>query len=231
MSDKQEHTRTDADPVTPTTESWLSRHAPYVLLLAFLFYGTQLAIGLFNVSWDFYEVLLMVPNGILALLAFAGVGVAVRVAALLFRRASLLETLRAILGEPTWWRTSYPHVLRSPGNVWDRLPTTLKVLRTLIWLELLLLPAGFVLVVFVTPTFEVVYASVGAPFPLLLGMFISAVSIGGYLLPMILLGAVLQGRRWRGRLGLPGLVAFNAFFSVSPDFWRNTDAKRLLLEP
>jgi type II secretory pathway component PulF len=101
-------------------------------------------------------------------------------------------------------------------------------MRTLMWLELLLLPAGFVLAVFVIPTFQAVWGSLEVDAPLAERIFMTAVEIGGYVLPVILLAAVVQGRRWHNRLGLPLWVAFNAFFSVSRDFWRDTDARQLL---
>jgi hypothetical protein len=201
-----------------------------MLLLAYLYYCTQIAIEIFSERFDFYDALLVVPNGILALVAFVFVGVVVRVVAQLVRRTPWTKILRIMLGEPTWWRTWYPRTLRDPGSVWDRLPTSLKLLRTFVWLELLLLPAGVVLVVFVTPTFEVVFASLGLASPLIMDLLGSAVTIGGYLLPVILLAAVVQGRRWQTDLGLPRLVAFNALFSVNRHFWRDTDARRLLLD-
>ncbi len=93
---------------------------------------------------------------------------------------------------------------------------------------LVLLPAGFVLSVFVLPTFQAVYESIGVKLPLMMRTFIIAVTIGGYLLPLITLAALVQGWRWCTRHGLPRMVAFSAFFSASRDFWRDTDARQLL---
>ena len=101
-------------------------------------------------------------------------------------------------------------------------------MRTVIWLGLLLLPAGILLLVFVLPTFQAVYASIGVQFPLMMRTFIFAVTIAGYVFPLIALAALVQGWRWRARHGLPRMVAFNALFSVSQDFWRDTDARKLL---
>ncbi len=80
-------------------------------------------------------------------------------------------------------------------------------MRTVIWLELLLLPAGFVLAIFVIPTFQAVYASIGVAFPLVMRTFAFAVTIGGYVFPLIALAALVQGWRWRARHSLPRLVA------------------------
>jgi type II secretory pathway component PulF len=118
--------------------------------------------------------------------------------------------------------------LRDPASVWDRLPPVLKVMRTVIWLELLLLPAGFVLAIFVIPTFQALYSSIGVEFPLMMRTFMSAVVIGGYVLPVLLLAALVQGWRWHVRHGLSLTVAFSALFSVNRDFWRETEARQLL---
>jgi len=228
MSDSHEHTATQGGHESPATESWLSRHAPYILLLVFLYYCTQITIGIFDDFFYFYRVLPLVDNAIIALFVAAVVGVVARVVVQIVRRTSWTNTLRAILGEPTWWRTWYPRSLRDPASVWDRLPPELKVMRTVIWLELLLLPAGFVLIVFVLPTFQAVYSSIGVDFPLMMRTFMSAVVIGGYVLPVLLLAALVQGWRWHVRHGLSLTVAFSALFSVNRDFWRETEARQLL---
>ena len=209
-------------------ESWLSRHTPYILLLAYLYHCTQITIEIFDEFFYFYRVMPLVENAILWLFAAAGVGVVIRAIAYAASRASWTTILRRILGEPTWWRTWYPRVLRNPESVWDRLPPALKLMRTVIWLELSLLPAGLVLVVFVTPTFQAVYASIGVVSPLAMRVLMALVGIGGYVLPVILVGTIVQYRRWSTRLGLSSVVAFKTFFSVNPDFWRDTDARLLL---
>jgi hypothetical protein len=210
------------------TESWLGRHGPYILLLVFLYYCLQIAMAIFGDWFDLYEMLPIMANAIIVLMVAAFVGVVVRVVVQVVRRASWTRVLRTILGQPSWWRTWYPRALRDPSSVWDRLPPTLKVLRTVFWLELLLLPAGFLLAIFVLPTFEVVFASLGMAFPLMMRTVTFAVTIGGYVLPLFAVAAVVQGRRWRATYGLPRMVAFSALFSVSQDFWRDTEARLLL---
>ena len=231
MSDNRNHTATEGGHEPPTRESWLSRHGPYILLLVYLYYWTQIAIGLLGPpfgSYALYDMLPHLASSIVVLMVAAAVGVVARAVAQVVRRASWTTILRDILGEPTSWRTWYPRSLRDPASVWDRLPPTLKVARTVIWLELLLLPAGFVLAVFVLPTFQAVYASIGVELPLMMRTFHVAVTIGGYVLPLITVAALVQGWRWCARTGLPRMVAFNAFFSVSRDFWRDTEALKLL---
>ena len=209
-------------------ESWLSRHLPYILLLAYLYHCTQVTIELFDDFFYFYRVMPLVENAILWLFAAAGVGLVIRVVFYAARRASWPTIMRRILGEPTWWRTWYPRALRDSASVWDRLPVTLKLLRTVFWLELLLLPAGFVLAIFVIPTFQLVFASIGVASPLAMRVFLTLVEIGGYLLPVVSVGAIVQLWRWQAKLGLSPLLAISAFFSVDPDFWRDTDARLLL---
>jgi hypothetical protein len=228
MSDKSKHTDMAVGHERPTSESWLSRHVPYILLLGYLYYSTQITIRMFDEFFYFYRVLPLVENAIIALFVAAGVGVVIRVVVQSVRRASLTQVLRTVLGEPTWWRTWYPRILRDPANVWDRLPPALKLMRTVIWLELLLLPAGFLLAIFVIPTFQAVWASLGLDAPLVERIFMTAVTIGGYVLPVILVAALVQARRWHNGLGLPVWVAFTAFFSVSHDFWQDTEARQLL---
>jgi hypothetical protein len=210
------------------TESWLGRHGPYILLLVFLYYCLQIAVAMFGDWFDLYEMLPIMADAIVVLMVAALVGVVVRVIVQVVRHASWTRILRTILGEPSWWRTWYPRVLRDPASVWDRLPPALKVLRTVFWLELLLLPAGFLLAIFVLPTFEAVFASLGMAFPLMMRTVTLAVTIGVYVLPLFAVAAVVQGRRWRAEHGLSPMVAFGTLFSVSPDFWQDTEAGKLL---
>ncbi len=234
MSDNHQHIATEGGYKPPTRESWLGRHAPYILLLGFLYYCVQIAMGIFG-DWfasfgltELFGMLPLVANAIIVLMVAAFVGILVRVVGQVVRRASWTAILRDILGQPTWWRTWYPRILRDPASVWDRLPLTLKVLRTVFWLELLLLPAGVVLLTFVIPTFQMVYASIGVAFPVVMGTYALAVTVGGYVFPVIALAALVQGWRWHARHGLSRIVYFSALFSVSQDFWRDTDARLLL---
>ena len=228
MSDNLEHTAPEGGHRRSTPESWLSRHAPYVLLLAYLYYCTQIAMEVFGDRFDLSDMLPIMEVSIILLFVTAFAGVVVRVVAQMIRRVSGATILRSILGEPSWWRTWYPRALRDPASVWDRLPPALKLMRTAIWLGLLLLPAGAVLIVFVLPTFEVMYESIGVRFPLMMGAYTSLVTVGGYVFPFVMLAAVVQGRRWQARHGLSTMVVLNAWFSVNRDFWRDTDARKLL---
>lgn len=210
------------------SESWLSRHTPYILLLVFLYWCNLLTLEIFDDFFYFYRVLPLIENAILALLAIAGFGVVVRLTVHAVRRVSLQTVMRTILGEPTWWRTWYPRALRTPDSVWDRMPLPLKTIRTLVWLELLLLPAGFFLAIFVIPTFQAVYASIGVVAPLAMRMYLTAVEIGSYALPAVFVAALALGWKWRTKYDLPLLVVVCAFFAGSREFWQDTDARMLL---
>lgn len=55
---------------------------------------------------------------------------------------------RASFGQPAWWQTWYPRSVRAPDNVWDEMPMTIRLARTIVWLALASIPAlllfGFV---------------------------------------------------------------------------------------
>jgi hypothetical protein len=191
MSDNHKDAATERGHETSNSESWLSRHAPYLLLLVYLYYCTQIAMDIFVRAWWFSdwlnwisEMLPLAAISLIVLMAAALFGVAFRIVGHVVRRAPGTAILNDIFGEPTWWRTWYPRPLRDPASVWDRLPLTLKVTRTAIWLGLLLLPAGFVLVVFVIPTFQKLYGILEFQFPSMMHTYTLAVMAGGYVLPV-----------------------------------------------
>jgi len=228
MTDNRTHTVTEGGPEPLISESWLGQHAPYVLLLGYLYYCTQIAMEIIGDWWELSEMLPLAEISLIVLMAAAFFGVALRIVGQVLHRVSGPTILRDILGEPSWWRAWYPRSLRDPSSLWDRLPPTLKVARTAIWLALLLLPAGFVMLVFVLPTFQTVYEILGFQFPSMMRAYTLTVTVGGYVLPVMVLAALVQASLWRTRYGLSRLVAFTALFSVRRDFWQDTDARELL---
>ena len=67
-----------------------------------------------------------------ALLLNAGVVVLIYVAALIRLRLNgiaVRDAQRAIWTEPSWWIFWYPRSLRRGGNVWDRLPASVRAMR------------------------------------------------------------------------------------------------------
>jgi hypothetical protein len=183
---------------------------------------------LFEGRIDLLGMLPVVEASIMVLWVASLAGVVARVVSQLVRHTPWKAIIRDIFGEPSCWKTWYPRALRNPASIWDQLPPTLRVLRTVIWLELLLLPAGFLLAVFVLPTFRAVYRAIGVDFPLAMRALIVAFEVGGYLLPIIALAVLVQSRQWCATYGLPRMVALRAWFSASPDFWRDTEARLLL---
>ena len=229
MPDNHSHTVTEGGPEPLISESWLGRHAPYVLLLGYLYYCTLIGMEIFGDRFGWLsEMLPLVAGSLIVLMGAAFFGVALRIVGQVLHRVSGPTILRDILGEPSWWRAWYPRSLRDPSSLWDRLPPTLKVARTAVWLALLLLPAGFVMVVFVLPTFQTMYEILGFQFPAMMRAYTTAVTVGSYVLPVMVLAALVQASLWRTRYGLSRLVAFTALFSARRDFWQDTDARELL---
>ena len=57
MSENRPHTAMEHDHQPATPESWLGRHAPYVLLLGYLYYCTQIAIEILGEWWELFDML------------------------------------------------------------------------------------------------------------------------------------------------------------------------------
>ncbi|HIF06668.1 MAG TPA: hypothetical protein EYQ64_06850 [Gemmatimonadetes bacterium] len=228
MSGTRQNTDVERDQRPSAPEIWVGRHAPYVLLLGFLLYGTQIAIEILGEWWELYDMLPIVAVAINVLLVAAIGGVAARVFGQVMRRASLPTILRNILGEPSWWRTWYPRGLRSPTSVWDRLPLGLKLIRSALWVGSLVVPAGLVLAVFVIPTFRVVYESMGVRFPLMIRTYASVVTVSAYVFPVVLSATLVQVQRWSVRHGLSTMAGIKALFAGDGEFWRGKDGRKLL---
>lgn len=73
------------------------------------------------------------PMSILGLIAGAIVtGYVLIVTTLRFEGFPVALTQRVIWSEPGWWPYWYPRALRRPGNVWDRLPRSVRLNRSFI---------------------------------------------------------------------------------------------------
>ena len=98
-----------------------------VLLLAFVWVwhvalgneGDLLGVAVFNVSGPGRA---LVP-------AACALGYLLLLASLRRQGFSLRQSQTAIWREPAWWPWWYPRTLRRRGNIWDRLPTTVRYLR------------------------------------------------------------------------------------------------------
>ncbi len=135
--------------------------------------------------------------------------------------------LRA-LGQPRWWQAWYPRPLRDPANAWDEIPFAMKLLRTIVWLNLLALPLAVPLI-FLVPALEKVAASAGLQLPLSMRVTIFASSIALaarllYGLPLAVAGTVVIAVRRR----VPVLTAIKLLFTWDCDRWSSTEARRLI---
>jgi hypothetical protein len=72
------------------------------------------------------------PTGVYFINAGALTAIYVAVLARLrFQGFPIRETQRALWAQPLWWRFWYPRSLRLPNSVWDRLPASVRRMRTL----------------------------------------------------------------------------------------------------
>jgi hypothetical protein len=112
--------------------------------------------------------------------------------------------------------------------VWDRLPLSIKLLRTLVWLELIIVPAGWVLLAFVIPTFENMYGSVGRDLPLLIRMYVTTVTWAGYMAPFTAAFLWWQVTRWHARHGVPALAFLPSLFNLRGSYWQGSPVRVML---
>jgi tRNA A-37 threonylcarbamoyl transferase component Bud32 len=118
---------------------------------------------------------------------------------------------RAGFGQPRWWQAWYPRWLRSADSAWDRMPFGVKLLRTLLWLDVAVIPLAIPLV-FGVPQLSSTAASGGIALPLPVRLFIGA-------------GILLRGPWLAGiALAAAGIVALAITKRVRPD-----EVVRLLL--
>jgi len=122
-------------------DSWLSRRGPYVFLLSFLLYFTSFFKGEMRAGfgseayseWAVGPLLEFSAVAVILLLVAAVADVLVRMGIRLKRGRSWRQLGRFLLGQPDWWQAWYPRSLRVRDSVWDRLPFSMKLLRTLVW--------------------------------------------------------------------------------------------------
>lgn len=82
------------------------------------------------------------PMAVLGLIATTlSAGYLAIVASLRFQGFPMALTQRVIWTEPSWWRAWYPRSLRRRGNVWDRLPASVRRLRTFLPIMLMAMAA------------------------------------------------------------------------------------------
>jgi hypothetical protein len=106
----------------------------------------------------------------------------------------------AVLGQPRWWLAWYPRSLRPARSAWERIPASVKALRTLLFVDLLMLPVALPLI-FVVPYMEYKAATANIVLPLTLRTTITmsemAQSGVGYLILALLPLGVVTLALWR----------------------------------
>lgn len=210
-------------------ESWVERRGPLVLGLGLTMFYLEIAAEVLASAGDRGAAALVRPA--LTLLQF-GVPLLLaelptRIALIRFGGGSWLSALRATLGQPRWWQAWYPRALRHPANIWDRMSTAMKTLRTILWLDLAAIPFVLPLIYFVPRLTEMARGSNNA-LPLLMRIVIgTAVALEPLLLVSL---AALVG----------GVLVLSVTKRISPirvveclltwrsDRWSATEARRLL---
>jgi hypothetical protein len=218
-------------------QSWLSWRGPYLMLLAYIFgaatsYLSWMRGLMASYVYEFWtdRWMLEFTSRITLLLLFAALlDLLVRVVSRRSRGHPWRRIGHYVFGQPDWWQTWYPRALRVRDSVWGRLPTSMKLLRTLIWLELIILPAGGILTVFVLPTFQTMFASVGQPWPLVLTAVYNATYAAWYALPVTVGLLVWKWYQWRKEHGVTGRALLGSLFNLRGDYWQ-ASRMRVILE-
>lgn len=210
-------------PVPVDGDSWFARRAPLLALLNL--FGSYIAIVFLVVAGAGASAASGFANAIALLrspfLAFVQIVLALSLIELLVTvwRArptrpndSWLPALRAAFGQPRWWQAWYPAELRSPDNAWESMPSSVKALRTLLWIELVSLPLAIPLIFFV-PELQRAAAGAGLALPLPARIVIA-------------LSAFMQ--KGPGYAAYAGVILGVAWLAISKHV-RVTDVLRLLL--
>ena len=153
--------------------------------------------------------LIKAPN--FAILLNAGVVIAIYVSVLVRLRMegfSMSQSQRTLWTEPAWWSFWYPRTLRRRGNVWDRLPVTVRHVRW--W------PPAFVLYFWLlfAGTFPNLFRS-----PM---VFVLKIVVGMTVMLALWLIVTIRARRELRRKGLGAADTRRVMISMPPsrvNFW------------
>ncbi|HUF29250.1 MAG TPA: serine/threonine-protein kinase, partial [Gemmatimonadaceae bacterium] len=217
----------------PDEESWLSLRGPYVLLLGFLLYFSEIFARLMNIRtaellYDDWRLFAYARNGVWVLLLAAAIDLGVRIAVRVSKGRSWSQVVRFLLGQPDWWQTWYPRPLRVRDSVWDRLTFGMKALRTLAWFQWMLLPFGSVVVLFVLPTFRSLARDSGIALPLSLRAFNALVVWSSYALFGTLALLWWQLRQARIKHNVPMLAFLRSLLNLRGSYWQGSPARAML---
>jgi tRNA A-37 threonylcarbamoyl transferase component Bud32 len=134
---------------------------------------------------------------------------------------------RLAFGQPSWWQAWYPRALRAPDNVWDRMPLSMRVMRTLVWLGLVVVPLAMP-IIFIVPDVAAFARGMGVPLPLPMRIMIfTSVFLRAPLLygvGLSLLGAVALALKHR----LPPLSVLRLLFTWRASAWDSPAGRRLM---
>ena len=113
-------------------------------------------------------------------------------------------------------------------SVWDRLPVSMKIVRTLVWLQLIILPAGWVLATFVVPTFQTMLESAGREVPFAITGLLYAVQGALYTLPVTVGLMGWKGHVWQREHDIPTIDLLGSLFDLRGSYWQGSPARAIL---
>lgn len=212
--------------------SWFARRGP-VLALAYAIgiYVSVMSMTILignNPGTELAERVLARPLALLAGVTVIAVFLELLVIVTQARRAGVrrIALWRLAFGQPRWWQAWYPRSLRDPENVWDRMPWSMRVMRTIIWIGLVVVPMIMPLLFFVDDL--ATFAAAGAmPLPLPLRIMIVASSVAlqplTYGLVLSLIGAAILARR----RGVPASSVLKLLFTWRASAWDTPEGQRL----
>jgi tRNA A-37 threonylcarbamoyl transferase component Bud32 len=217
-----------------TRASWLERRGPLVMLLGLLIYYLEVVASLLTGGGRSGSLVRTLARPVVILFV---IGIALLVGEMLWGMASARgdgrpwkAVLRGALGQPRWWQAWYPRALRDPANIWDRMSPAVKVLRTILWVELAALPLVGSLM-FIVPTMIPIWAGSNfqLPFPIRVTIAVSAAlklpaMVG---LAIVLGGVALLSARKR----IPVVAVLRSLLTWRSDRWNSAEARRLLKTP
>ncbi len=223
--------RASATSEHPASQSWLERRGPLVMLLGLLTYYLEVAAGLLAFLGMAVMVLVRPVTALFEL------GLVLLLGEMLWRMTSARlngrswnAVFRVAFGQPHWWQAWYPRALRDPTNVWDRMSPSVKVLRTVLWLELAAVPVAVPLI-FVVPMISRIWAGANLALPLPMSFTIAVSTALKW--PMILgLAILVVGvATLSARLRIPVKAVMRSLLTWRSDRWNTVEARRLLRTP
>ncbi len=216
----------------PARRSWLERRGPLAILLGLVTYYLQVTSGLLAVTGRAG----VVPS-IRPIVALFELGLVVLLGEMLWgmisarmNSGSWNAAFRAAFGQPRWWQVWYPRALRHPANVWDRMSPVVKVLRTILSLELAAVPVAVPLI-FVIPNFNLLWsgANLQLPLPIRLTIAVSQPLKWPMVASLVLLFLGVAALSVRSRI--PVSTVLRCLLTWRDDQWNSVEARRLLRTP